>query len=323
MNNTQRQQEIESQKLINLALVLILILSVFALVSIYISRGVRIYNTNHKVAEAPSVFVGVQVEAKSALVYDIQTKKILFEKNADVPLALASVTKIMTAVTALDLLPKNTVVTIRKEFLKEEGDSGLRTDEKWKIRDLLDFSLVSSSNDGAAAIAAAAGAVGQPAQTLSADKEVFIKKMNEKAKSIGMEHATFYNVTGLDLPEGNNGGYASSKDIAKLFEYALRNHPEIFDATRLPSVTTQSTDNVNHRAVNTNLDINNIPNIIGSKTGFTDIAGGNLGIIFDAGLDRPVVVVVLGSSAEGRFTDVKTLVAKALEQIGKETNQNN
>ena len=316
MHDIHTQQEIESGKLFNLALFLIISLSIFLLISLYVSRGIRIYHDKQTIANKPSVFTNVSLEAKAAIVYDIQNKKVLFEKDAYTPLPLASITKVMTVVTAQELLPKGTVVTIHKEFLKEEGDSGFRVDEKWDLRDLIDFSLISSSNDGAAAIAAAAGAAIKNAPVI--DQTTFIAEMNRKAKNIGMEHASFYNVTGLDMEEGNNGGYASARDIATLFEYTLRTYPEIFEATRLQDFSTHSLNAIYHKASNTNPDISITPNILGSKTGFTDIAGGNLAIVFDAGINRPIVVVVLGSSAEGRFSDVQTLISKSLKEINQD-----
>jgi len=320
MNNMQRNQtEIESQKLVNLALVLILVLSLFMLFSAYVSRGVRHYENTSSVATVLSSFAQLSLEANSAIVYDIVSKKVLFEKNSDVPLPLASVTKIMTAVTAIELLPKNSVITINKEFLKEEGDSGLHSNERFTLSDILNFSLVSSSNDGTAAIAAAAGAVQKVNSKDVLENTNFTEKMNAEAKKIGLTRAVFYNETGLDLPNGINGGYASANDVAKLFEYTLRNHPEIFYATKLNAISVTSLDNIAHTASNTNIGINDLPNLIGSKTGFTDIAGGNLAIIFDAGLGKPVVVVVLGSTALGRFTDVKALAEETLRTLSSST----
>jgi len=312
INNT------DNQKLINFALFLILIISLVTLVSLYTSRGVRHYGPNAPVVVHTNVFENTSLVAKSAIVYDIKNKKVVYEKNADEPLALASVTKILTAVTALDRLEYSNVITIKKEFLLWEGDTGLRTDEVWSFKDLLDFSLVASSNDGTAAIAAAAGAVANREGDNSLDHATFIINMNEKAASIGMKTSKFYNETGLDLLDGTNGGYASARDLATLFEYTLRNHPEVFEATREQLLSVTSESNIAHKAQNTNSSVNAIPNLIGSKTGFTDIAGGNLGIIFDAGIDRPIAVIVLSSTYEGRFADIESLIQKTLESISQE-----
>jgi len=319
MNDLEQEQNFfgqENKRLINLALLLISLLSLMFISSLYASRGVRIYKQGELVQQVDP-FANIIIEAKSAIVFDIKTGKVLYEKNADEVRPLASLTKVMTAVTALDLLPNYTVITIDKQFLKEEGDNGLLRDERWKLRDLLDFSLVTSSNDGAAAIASAAGAVESGTTNLDISRSEFISKMNEKAQAIGILSARFLNETGLDLPDGQSGGYASARDVVKLFSYALSKHGEIFEATRYKNTNVTSLDKITHKAKNTNESIDDLPGVIGSKTGYTTMAGGNLAIIFDPGLARPVVIVTLGSTAEGRFSDVTLLAQKTLEAIAQ------
>lgn len=320
MNHTQGTQEyapLENKSLIYLGLFLILLLSIISLISLYASRGIRIYEPEKKIVEKPDLFKGITIEAESAIVYDIKNKKILFEKDSLTSRPLASITKILTAVTAIESLNKGTVVSINKEFLKEEGDTGLRRDEKWNFEDLLDYSLVVSSNDGALAIAAAATGF-DGTQNIQTTRAEFVKKMNKKAQVIGMTNSLFLNETGLDVDNRKNGGYASARDVVSLFEYALRNHPEIFEATKQAEIYVTSLNKISHNGTNTNPGVNVIPGMIASKTGFTDIAGGNLAIIFDPSLGRPIAVVVLGSTSEGRFKDVQTLVEKTLETIRQE-----
>jgi D-alanyl-D-alanine carboxypeptidase len=103
------------------------------------------------------------------------------------------------------------------------------------------------------------------------------------------------------------------KDIATLFEYVLKYEPELFEATTDDTATVISTNGINHNIENTNEIINELPNVIASKTGFTDVAGGNLAVIIDPGLNRPVVIVVMGSSKDGRFKDVERLSSATLE----------
>ncbi len=76
-----------------------------------------------------------------------------------------------------------------------------------------------------------------------------------------------------------------------------------------------NTDGEYHDAINTNDIVSRIPNLIGSKTGYTDLAGGNLTVAFDAGFDRPIIITVLGSSREERFTDVLKLVNAVQEAV--------
>ncbi len=99
-------------------------------------------------------------------------------------------------------------------------------------------------------------------------------------------------------------------------QYILENHPEILEATKYQTINISSLDKI-HTAKNTNVDVNQIPGLLASKTGYTDMAGGNLGIAFDSSIGRPVVVVVLGSTMDGRFQDVSKLVKASLTYIGE------
>ena len=105
--------------------------------------------------------------------------------------------------------------------------------------------------------------------------------------------------------------------MAVLFEYTLKNHPNILEATRYENLEFKSTE-LAYQASNTNPFINQIPGIIASKTGFTDLAGGNLVVAYDAGLNRPIIISVLGSSQDGRFSDTLKLVGASLDYISNE-----
>jgi serine-type D-Ala-D-Ala carboxypeptidase (penicillin-binding protein 5/6) len=247
-------------------------------------------------------FATVSLQANSAYVFDTRNQKVLFAKNASDILPLASITKIMTADVASELLSPTTTVSIRKEDLSQEGDSGLFLNERWTFKKLLDFTLAVSSNDGASALASAAG-------------PNFVEKMNEKAKILGLSSMQFFNPTGLDESATKSGAYGSATDVAKLFLYTLQTHPEVFGATRYGKFTISSLDNFSHVAINTDAEINNIPGIIGSKTGFSDLAGGNLAIIYDASISYPIIVVVLGSTYDGRFADVTSLIRAANQTL--------
>jgi D-alanyl-D-alanine carboxypeptidase len=245
------------------------------------------------------------------IVWDVRDQKVLYSKNADEVLPLASLTKIVTAMTATDLAPEDTVVTIDQNALSHEGDNGLLLDEKWKLKDLLDFSLVMSSNDGASAIAAAAGNVSLGLSSSLGDyatgENAFIQKMNDKVRSLGLTDMRFINPTGLD--EGSDtGGMGSARDVTKLLEYAIAHYSNVFDVTRHAKITLSSLEGISHPAVNTDLVIEQIPGLLASKTGYTDAAGGNLAIAFDVGINHPIVIAVLGSTYDGRFNDVAKLV---------------
>ena len=132
--------------------------------------------------------------------------------------------------------------------------------------------------------------------------------MNDFAKEIGLSNTHFINESGLDVSKGVSGGYGTAEDVAKLFSYAVDNHIEIFDVTKEKNQAFTSENNIVHQGTNTNKIIESIPGLIASKTGLSDLAGGNLVIEFTPIPDHPVIIVVMGSTTQGRFDDMLTLV---------------
>lgn len=270
-------------------------------------------NAEQSQAETESIgakvdhFANLELEAKAVLVWDTTTKQALFARNADTALPLASLTKVITAITASQVLDQNESIIIDPSDLLPEGDSGLKVDDRWRAQELIDFVLVTSSNDGARALARASDL------KTSATPD-FITKMNETASFIGANNSRFANEHGLDQDTQNGGAYGSARDIALIFEYALKRFPSLMEATRYKNLSLHSRANV-YDAVNTNSKVDEIPGLLASKTGHTDLAGGNLVIAFDAGLQRPIIIAVLGSSQEGRFADTLKLVQATLKSI--------
>ncbi len=252
------------------------------------------------------------LETKAAYVVDTITGEVLYALNATTSLPLASVTKLMTALTASEQVPPSTVATIRSSDIVQEGDSGLYANERWSLKDLVNFTLFVSSNDGASALASASMAFSTSTTDVETQKAEFIGLMNQNAQRIGLSDSTFINESGLDVSSSTAGGYGSAKDVAALLAYILRNHPEIAEATSYERASFTSIDDFRHPAKNTNEAINAIPGIIGSKTGLTDLAGGNLVVGIDIGFNHPVVIAVLGSTEDGRFSDVEALASSTL-----------
>ncbi len=239
------------------------------------------------------------LEARAAFVYDVRNNHVLFQKNADEQLPLASITKILTVLTAQKVFSPDTIITITENALAEEGDSGLLVNEAWVLDELLKFILITSSNDGSAALQITHD---------SANTERFTTIMDRQAQELGLSSFSIRNVTGLDTPDTVRAtNYGSARDVATLFLYALHTIPNILDATRAGTATMHSLTHT-HRIENTNEIIDAVSNAVGGKTGFTDAAGGNLVMSFDRDIGNPVILVVLGSSKEGRFTDMQRLV---------------
>ncbi|HRH55992.1 MAG TPA: serine hydrolase [Candidatus Paceibacterota bacterium] len=254
------------------------------------------------VALAPEAFTGVALEGKAAIVYDLTTGETLYEKNSRSQLPLASLTKLLTVYAASQALSAGSTVTITDSALRSEGESGFVAGERFAFGDLARLALVSSSNDATAAIA----------ETAAVARATTGKNLLAGAASaLGLSQTYALNGTGLDESTSVSGAYGSAKDIAVLSGEILKKAPDIARATVESSFSITSLDGVRHSLPNTNQEIVRVPNALLSKTGFTDLAGGNLAVVYDAGMGHPVAVVVLGSSRDGRFTDVRALIARA------------
>lgn len=265
----------------------------------------------------PGLMQNVSINARAAYVYDTGTGTVLYAKNEDARLPLASITKVMAALVASDIAPEGSTVTISRDAVNVSGDSGLRPGERWMLKDLLDFTLVSSANDGARAVALALGALDSLEPSADAIVNDFVARMNLKAGELGMKNTYYFNDTGLDESDEKGGAYGSAKDQALLMEHILRERPLLLAATRLPVMRTSSLDGFSYTVVNTDTAINEIPGFIAGKTGYTDLAGGNLIIAFDPEIGRPIIISVLGGTAEGRFEDVLKLVDASLDSVAR------
>lgn len=308
------------QKLLYQGALFVLLLGVCALFIIFTPKEknevVIEESSQEQIKVLPNPFDDVFIEAKSAYVLDASTEEVLYQKNPELQLPLASVTKVMVALTAKKTIPDYFLVSIKKDDLLEEGDSGLFVGETWKLKNLLDFALVVSSNDAIRSIASVAGSQLSQSRTTQSAEDYFIQAMNRTAREIGLTQSYFLNGSGLDLSGEVSGGYGSAQDMAKLFAFVLNKYPTLLEATRYPNITLSS-NSVIHNAQNTNRIVDDIPGIIASKTGFTDLSGGNVVVVFNAGLMKPVIVAVLGSSIDGRFNDIQTLVDATIKKMAQ------
>lgn len=290
-------------------------------------------NEEISTAKISNPFQNISIEARAGYVLDLKTGAILFAKNKNEKLPLASLTKLMTALVARERLAESVVLTLTSDDLSAEGDSGLRPGERWRLGDILNVMLLVSSNDAAHAVAGFVGTDGVSNQSVdgSLARAIFVQMMNEKAIALGLEQMQFFNESGLDvaLPQNGQlaqvsffeqgGGYGSAREVAILFSELWKKYPETIEITAHKDARIYSQDEIAHILPNTNEIVGNIPGLVASKTGYTNLSGGNLAVIFDRGIGDPVVVVVLGSSYKGRFDDMQKLVSAA----GKlETSQN-
>lgn len=248
---------------------------------------------------AINAYANIHLTGGAAIVYDLSTGETLYNQDAERPLPLASLTKLLTLYAAAGVLQDKSPVTITKTALAQDGEYGFSEGETFAFNDLARLALVSSSNDAAEAIAEAAA---------SNKKVPGSQLMAGAAAAAGLTNTRAENGTGLDLNVKEAGAFGSAKDIAILAGKLLEKAPVIAESTIAPSITIRSNTGTAHTLPNTNQDVVHVPGILLSKTGFTDIAGGNLVVVYDAAMGHPVAVVVLGSTKEGRFTDVEKLI---------------
>lgn len=268
--------------------------------------------TQNKTSPAPitvatttevNAFADVPLQAKAAIVYDLATKQILYAKNADAQLPLASLTKLLTVYSALSVLSPNTPITIPADVTKLDMPRAFNAGQIFSLSDLARLTLTASLNDGAAAIIEATAA----RQNLSTNEV-----LASAAAALDLSQTYAVNGSGLDVSTATSGGYGSAHDLAVLAGALVTQAPHIAEATTQSSAHAVSEGGTSFTVKNTDPMVATIPHILLSKTGLTDLAGGNLALVFDVGLGHPIAVVILGSGAKDRFTDGATLVFATL-----------
>ena len=268
----------------------------------------------YPIAATIQKFDDVTVRAKAAYVWDVRAQRALYDKNGEESLPLASITKLMTAILAHELIDETDKTTVPLSAVQQEGSSGLSAGEKLNIKSLLELALISSSNDAAFALGASVGKLlGDNDPTTQ-----FIQGMNIRAEELNLNSLKFKSTTGLDLSPTEPGAVGSAKDISFLMEYIVNNYPELISETQNETMRVYNATGEYHDIDNTNEIVKRIPNLIGSKTGYTDLAGGNLTIAFNAGFNRPIIITVLGSTREERFSDVLRLVNAVQNSVSSE-----
>ena len=243
-----------------------------------------------------------QIEAKSALAEDLLTGEVLFSKNSDEILPLASLTKILSGLVVLDYVDLEDEIEITKFAISAPEPSSLKVGEGLKAKELLAMAMAESSND---AITALFEYASQKNNLARADSEPwFLDLMRKKTEALGAKSMNFNNITGYDISPTVSGGYGSAEDLLKIARTALASPIWQFGSIR----EVISKEGIKHVLKPTNELGPELSPLIGAKTGYTDLAGGNLLVIVEYPIGRPLGIVVLGSSVEGRFSDVKKIL---------------
>ena len=201
----------------------------------------------------------LSLSAQSAVLIDARDGRVLYEKDADTPRPMASTTKIMTAVVALESCDVNEIIEIADEAVGVEGSSiYLQKGERMTLLELLYALLLQSANDAAVAIAVGVGgSVGN-----------FADMMNEKATSLGLTSTHFENPNGLDA----DGHVTTAHELALLTAYALKN-PTFAEIVATYKRKISGPDGTVRLVVNHNKLLNMYDGCVGVKTGFTKKSG--------------------------------------------------
>jgi len=241
----------------------------------------------------------IQVKAAISVLVDSQGgegEEVLFKKNSNERLAIASLTKLMTANIVLENYDLSREIKISEEAVLQEGEAGKLTAGKiFSVEYLLYPLLMESSNDAAYVL------------TNDYDgmtEEKFVELMNLKAKDLGLEDTYFVNSTGLDPEQpGHSINYSTAEDLVKLTKYLLKK-PLIWEILATPKFSLYGPE-----LINTNGLLGEIPNIVGGKTGFTDQAGGCMLLVSKNKGENFLVNVILGApSSSARIEEMEKLI---------------
>jgi D-alanyl-D-alanine carboxypeptidase len=240
----------------------------------------------HPIAEIPSI------KGRAAIVVDLTAGQILYQQDQGTRYADASLTKMMTAMVAADLVPLDTVITVPDAATQvEPNHMGISTGEKLTVRELLDGMMLDSGNDAAEAIAMGI-----------TDRAKFIDFMNQKATALHLRSTHFTNPSGLD----DTDHYSSAYDVAVMGATLLADYPDLRTIVGSKQVSISATPQ--HKAfdpINIDRLLWTYPGAIGIKPGYTGAAGYCLAAAATRD-GRTILVVVLGSTQH--FTDAATLL---------------
>jgi len=240
----------------------------------------------HPSAEVPAI------KGRAAIVVDLTAGQILYQQAQTTRYPDASLTKMVTAMVAVDLAPLDTVISVPDAATQvEPNHMGISTGERLTLRELLEGMLLDSGNDAAEAIAM--GIV---------DRSTFIGFMNQKAAQLHLRQTSFTNPSGLD----DTDHYSSAYDLAVVGATLLADYPDLRTIVGSKEVSIYATPQ--HKAfdpINIDRLLWTYPGAIGIKPGYTGAAGYCLAAAATRN-GRTILVVVLGSTQH--FTDAATLL---------------
>ncbi len=237
------------------------------------------------------------VPCRAAILFEQETGTVLYEKDADAQVPMASITKIMTILLVMDALDSGQVtvsdiVPISEHAFSMGGSQiWLEPGEQMTVQELLKAVVISSANDAAVALA----------ELVGGSEPVFCEMMNQRAAQLGMLNTNFTNACGLDAP----GHYSSARDVAIMTSELMKTHPDVIEYTTIWMDYLRGGET---QLINTNRLLRSYQGTTGLKTGTTNGAGVCISASVTRG-ETSLVAVVLGApSSEERFSAATTLL---------------
>ena len=239
----------------------------------------------------------LNLESESAILIEESTGQILYEKNSDTPLRPASVTKVMSILLIMESI-KNGDISLDTPVPCSEKASSMGGSQIWlsetetlTVHEMLKAICIASANDCTYALA----------EFISGSEELFVQKMNERAKELGMKNTTFKNCHVLD----EDGHLTTSYDIALMSRELLSKHPEIKEYTSTWSDTLRDGAS---ELINTNKLIRTYEGATGLKTGSTSLALYNLSASATRNDLSLIAVIMKAPTPKVRFSEAKILL---------------
>lgn len=291
---------------------------IIGVMAVFMIRPLQIMAAEGNMTAETDGKLSIGIEAPHAILMEASTGMILYEKDANVSVSPASVTKIMTMLLIFEALEENkikledTVVVSEKAASMGGSQVFLEPGEKQTVDTMLKCIAIASANDACVAMA----------EYVSGSEEAFVNKMNERAKELGMKNAHFVNCNGLDA----EGHKMSAHDVAIMSRNLLINHPQVHD------YCTIWMDNIMHHTAkgsqefglnNTNKLIRQYEYCTGLKTGSTSEAGFCVSATALKDDMELIAVIMNGETSKSRFLDAVTLLnyGYANYQIYKDTDK--
>lgn len=244
--------------------------------------------------------LALELTAVSALSYDTTTNQVIYAKNIESRLPIASLTKIMTAIVALEKMDVNQEITVSKSAAEiGESSMGLSEGEKLQLKDLMYGLILNSGNDAAEAIA----------QASEFGREGYVHIMNKKAEDMGLSNTRFTNTSGL---QGDGEQYSTAKELLVITRYALQNPTFAEIAATYQHDIPETPTNKAYTLYNETNLLTTYPGVKGVKTGFTDEAGMCLVTYLDY-QGHKIIAVILNS--QNRRQEMKDLLDYSLASL--------